>query len=307
MSEKNLRQELTEYPAVKTTIVGGRPPGSGKMLGAIPRGIEVLVKKASVDPAFKSLLMSVRSKAADEIGLALDAAEAVILDAVPAQQLEAIIARTHVDESRRSAFLGKAAAVMLVALGASAVPSAQAQQLSKGERADLPVATQPAQEPPMVPVAGAVPRPIPRPPTTQPTSSPASQPASQPAAGETPVVVQPPVMVSFAIRAGGPLPIEPPASTQPYDYPKVDAEKVRAIVPKLDAEDFKDREAAQKELIDIGLGAVPVLQEALKDPKLSLEVQTRLKNIVAKLEATTRPAPVPPREVIMLGVRPVGP
>ena len=80
MSEKNLRQELTEYPAVKTTIVGGRPPGSGKMLGAIPRGIEVLVKKASVDPAFKSLLMSVRSKAADEIGLALDAAEA---DALP--------------------------------------------------------------------------------------------------------------------------------------------------------------------------------------------------------------------------------
>jgi hypothetical protein len=127
--------------------------------------------------------------------------------------------------------------------------------------------------------------------------------ASQPVATQPAVVPPERVAVSFGVRAGGPLPVEPPASTQPYDYPKVDADKVRAIVPKLDADDFKDREAAQKELMDLGLGAVPVLQEALKNQKLSLEVQTRLKNIVAKLEATTRPAPQPRRDVIMLGVR----
>ena len=34
-----------EQEAVRTTIVGGRPPGSGKSVGNIPRGIEVLVKK----------------------------------------------------------------------------------------------------------------------------------------------------------------------------------------------------------------------------------------------------------------------
>ena len=29
-----------EQEAVRTTIVGGRPPGSGKSVGAIPRGID---------------------------------------------------------------------------------------------------------------------------------------------------------------------------------------------------------------------------------------------------------------------------
>jgi len=110
-----------ELPAVRTTIVGGRPPGSGKPLGPIPRGIEVLVKKAAVDPAFKRLLLETRDAAADEIGLALDPAEALILRAAPPEQLEAIIARTKVHPKVRSAFLGRAAAVMLVALGAGVV------------------------------------------------------------------------------------------------------------------------------------------------------------------------------------------
>ena len=35
-----------EQQAVRTTIVGGRPPGSGRSDVAVPRGIEVLVKKA---------------------------------------------------------------------------------------------------------------------------------------------------------------------------------------------------------------------------------------------------------------------
>jgi hypothetical protein len=106
-----------ERDAVRTTIVGGRPPGSGKDIGEIPRGIEVLVSKASLDAEFRTLLLERRAEAADEIGLALSPAESMMLAAIPAAQLEAVIARTKVDPSNRRAFLGRAAAVMLVALG----------------------------------------------------------------------------------------------------------------------------------------------------------------------------------------------
>ena len=106
-----------EQEAVRTTIVGGRPPGSGKPLGPIPRGIEVLVKKAAVDPEFKCLLLEKRGEAAKAIGLALEPAESLMLAAAPAAQIEAIIAQTNVSPSLRPAFLGRAAAVMLAALG----------------------------------------------------------------------------------------------------------------------------------------------------------------------------------------------
>jgi len=86
----------------------------------IPKGIEVLVKKASVDPAFKALLLERRAGAAQEIGLELDVAETMMLAAVPAGQLEAIIARTDVPQEHRRAFLGHAAAAMLAAIGAMA-------------------------------------------------------------------------------------------------------------------------------------------------------------------------------------------
>ena len=86
--------------------------------GGVPRGVEVLIKKASVDPAFKSLLLKQRAGAAAEIELTLDPCEAAMVDAVPESQLEAIIARTTVPREHRRAFLGKAAAAMLAALGA---------------------------------------------------------------------------------------------------------------------------------------------------------------------------------------------
>ncbi|MBM4037376.1 MAG: hypothetical protein FJ290_02580 [Planctomycetes bacterium] len=119
MPDGRLRpRRAREAEAVRTTIVGGRPPGSGKEVGDIPRGLEVLVKKAVVDPDFRALLLERRAGAASEIGLALEPAEAAMLNAVPAPQLEAIIARTTVSPITRAAFLGKAAAVMLAALGA---------------------------------------------------------------------------------------------------------------------------------------------------------------------------------------------
>jgi hypothetical protein len=106
-----------EQEAVRTTIVGGRPPGSGKSVGNIPRGFEVLMKKAAVDPAFKAMLLDRRAEAADEIGLQLEPAEAMMLVAAPREQLEAVIASTHVPDEHRRVFLGKVAAVMLGAVG----------------------------------------------------------------------------------------------------------------------------------------------------------------------------------------------
>jgi hypothetical protein len=106
-----------EQETVRTTIVGGRPPGAGKPLGNVPRGIEVLIKKAAVDPQFRPLLLEKRAKAAKTIGLELRPSEIAMLAGIPQAQLEAIISRTRVDAKLRPILMGAAAAVMLVALG----------------------------------------------------------------------------------------------------------------------------------------------------------------------------------------------
>ena len=87
--------------------------------GGIPRGIEVLVKKASVDRDFREVLLTRRADAAREIDLELAPAEAMMLNAAPEAQLAAIIARTRVSPKHRPAFLGKVAIAMLAALGAT--------------------------------------------------------------------------------------------------------------------------------------------------------------------------------------------
>jgi len=134
-----------EQEAVRTTIVGGRPPGSGQSVGDIPRGIEVLVKKAAVDADFKALLLERRAAAAEEIGLQLEPAEAMMLAAAPREQLEAVIAQTHVPEEHRRVFLGKAAAAMLVVLGAAA--AAIALTATAGQRARSTKGIQPDRPP----------------------------------------------------------------------------------------------------------------------------------------------------------------
>jgi len=123
MARRNERIKMArpgEPEVVKTTIVGGQPPREGRPVGNVPRGVEVLVKKAAVDPAFKKLLMEKRAGAAEAIALKLEPAEAAMLAAVPEAQLRAIVANTKVSPSLRPAFLGCAAAAMLAALGASA-------------------------------------------------------------------------------------------------------------------------------------------------------------------------------------------
>ena len=103
--------------------------------------MEVLVKKASVDPWFKALLLERRAGAAAIIGLELDPAETALLTFIPPAQLEAVIARTKVEPSKVPAFLGKAAAVMLVALGAT---GASAQVLANGQDSGKPAVIAPS-------------------------------------------------------------------------------------------------------------------------------------------------------------------
>ncbi len=129
----------TEQEAVRTTIAGRHPEGSRQRFGDIPRGIEILVKKAAVDPEFKELLLSERAKAAGEIGLELDPTEAMMLQAAPVEQLEAVIDRTVVPQEHRRVFLGKAAAAMLAALGLAQTGCHRPGP--KGIRPDEPVIT----------------------------------------------------------------------------------------------------------------------------------------------------------------------
>ncbi len=95
----------------------------------IPQGIKVLVLKAAIDPDFKDLLLQRRTAAAAAIGLELTAAEATMLAAVPAPQLEAVIARASVPQEHRRAFLGQAAAAMLTAMAAARSAAAVEQLL----------------------------------------------------------------------------------------------------------------------------------------------------------------------------------
>jgi hypothetical protein len=173
-----------EMEAVRTTIVGGRPPGSGRTWGAIPRGVEVLVKKAAIDPEFRALLLAQRAEAANAIGLVLDPAEVAMLNTVPAAQLEAIIDRTTVPVESRAAFLGRAAAVMLAALGADTACKVTG---SRPDRPPAPTGAAPDRPPSAAPdrPPSAAPPPSPSP-TPQPTPQPTPSPTPGPVRGIRP-------------------------------------------------------------------------------------------------------------------------
>jgi hypothetical protein len=141
MSEKPNEQE-----AVRTTIVGGRPPGSGRCNVLIPRGIEVLVKKAAVDPEFREVLLAKRGAAAEDIQLNLDPTEAAMLDAIPREQLAQIIDQTMVPMEQRRVFLGRFAAGMLAVLGAS-MAGCEPAAVSLGARPDQPATNLPPPTP----------------------------------------------------------------------------------------------------------------------------------------------------------------
>ena len=122
-NDRNNYSTSSEKPAVKTTIVGGRPPGSGKESASVPRGIEILVKKASVDSDFKEALLKERAAAACRIDLSLEKSEISILNNIPQPHLEGMISATKVSPNMKQIFLGYTAAVMLAALTVTASAS----------------------------------------------------------------------------------------------------------------------------------------------------------------------------------------
>ena len=96
---------------------------SKQHIAGIPLGVEVLVKKASVDPEFRQLLLEKRGEAAKEIELELTEAERNTLSSIPAEQLEKIIDNTKVKPEHRNIFRGKAVKLMLGAAAGLAVVS----------------------------------------------------------------------------------------------------------------------------------------------------------------------------------------
>jgi hypothetical protein len=90
---------------------------------SVPRNIEVLIKKASVDPEFRRLLLDKRAEAAREIDLDLSQAEADMLAGMPCEQLERIIEKTRVAPEQRAVFSGSFGRIMLATVIAGAAIS----------------------------------------------------------------------------------------------------------------------------------------------------------------------------------------
>jgi hypothetical protein len=92
-----------ERPRKKRTIVGGRPRGKTKPGAKIPRGVELMLKMAAIDPTFRARLIHMRGTASKTIGLELAFSEAMILEAVPEDQLQAMIDAMPVSDDERDA------------------------------------------------------------------------------------------------------------------------------------------------------------------------------------------------------------
>ncbi|MFO8010143.1 MAG: hypothetical protein R6U89_04945 [Dehalococcoidia bacterium] len=97
------------------TVVGGRSAQS-KPDGIYPRGIEILLKKASVDEAFSRTLLKSPLEASQLIGLELEDSEKSILHNTPESTLTAMIRNTTVKRHQLSAFKTMSASIMLAAI-----------------------------------------------------------------------------------------------------------------------------------------------------------------------------------------------
>jgi len=127
------------------TIVGGRSADS-KPAANSPRGIEILLKKASVDGDFANVLLESPEEAARLISLDLHDSERRILLNTPSSTLQTMIRHTTVKRQQLSAFKTMSAALMLAAvLAVSSLGSAcdSGSTPSKGISADDPAMVYP--------------------------------------------------------------------------------------------------------------------------------------------------------------------
>lgn len=86
--------------------------GSGS---SVPRGLEILIKKAAVDKKFRHSLVTKREKFADELNIPLEDSERLMLSSVSANHLEMMIGHTDVPEKQKT-HLAKASTATIVAL-----------------------------------------------------------------------------------------------------------------------------------------------------------------------------------------------
>jgi hypothetical protein len=135
-----IERALEEKRAVKTTIVGGQPPGNDRPLASVPVGIEELLLMAAVDPAFRDALLDDRDRAVSASGVSLRPTERAILAAVDATTLQRMISNvgTTIPEHDRRTFIGRSAAALLALVGGGTLLATTGCPETKGARPDRP-------------------------------------------------------------------------------------------------------------------------------------------------------------------------
>ncbi len=113
--------EESKNPSPRTTIVGGRPPEEGAQTPPVPTGMQKLLRLAAVDPGFARELLLRRDQVAAAAGVELNERERAMLQAVPEEQLRAMVESLPPPPEARRDFLRKTAATAVVLLGGAAL------------------------------------------------------------------------------------------------------------------------------------------------------------------------------------------
>ena len=100
---------LSAKQAVKTTIVGGQPPGNDRPMQTIPVGIEQIMGMAAVHEEFKAILLNDRLRAIEQSGVELTPTEKGILQAIDPSTLGQMIdsVQGKIPEESRRGFLSQ--------------------------------------------------------------------------------------------------------------------------------------------------------------------------------------------------------
>lgn len=114
MAEKKIRMATSENPEDQGhTIVGGRPMAQKSSRKDIPRGLELLIKRASIDSDFRKDLLQKRVELLEELNINLDETEKGMLACVPEEHLARMIDATEVPAAQRKAISSGSVAAMI--------------------------------------------------------------------------------------------------------------------------------------------------------------------------------------------------
>ncbi len=131
--------------AVKTTIVGGQPPGNQRPMQPVPVGLEQLMAMAAVSDEFSDALSEDREAALEASGVELTSTERAILGSVDDDALQRMVAGVGmgIPEQDRRGFLNMSAAAVLALVGGGSLAAGAAgcDRTSKGHRPDHPAPT----------------------------------------------------------------------------------------------------------------------------------------------------------------------